>query len=111
MTAAALRETVDQFNGFCDQKKDAAFGRLPATMKPLRDGPFYAIPLVAGGSNPKGGLAVNGSRQVLNWSRKPIPGLYAVGEIACGLNQGGAMLTDALIFGIVCGNAVAALKG
>ncbi|WP_460175401.1 hypothetical protein [Turicimonas sp. TL08] len=43
----------------------------------------------------------------MGWDNKPIKGLYAAGEIACGLNRGGAMLTDALVFGQVVGKEVA----
>ncbi|GAB1826426.1 hypothetical protein TURTL08_17290 [Turicimonas sp. TL08] len=58
-------------------------------------------------ANTKGGLKTNAEHQVMGWDNKPIKGLYAAGEIACGLNRGGAMLTDALVFGQVVGKEVA----
>ena len=93
--------TVSQ--GTMRRLRDTLFGRSKSTLQPVEKAPFFAIPLFAGGSNTKGGLATTADREVLDWSGKAIPGLYAVGEIACGLNRGGAMLTDALVFGIVCG--------
>lgn len=48
--------------------------------------------LLLAGPNTKGGLAANAKREVLDWDLKPIPGLYAVGEIASALKfvyQGG----------------------
>lgn len=56
----------------------------------------------------KGGLTTDADRRVLDWNGRPIEGLYAAGEIACGLNRGGAMLTDVLVFVIVCGKKMTA---
>ena len=106
MRPEALKRTVEAFNADCRAGRDSQFGRSKNTLQPIEKAPFYAIPLFAGGSNTKGGLAVSAKREVLDWDGKPIKGLYAVGEIACGLNRGGAMLTDALVFGIVCGTTM-----
>lgn len=103
MKPETLKRTIDAFNADCRAGRDTLFGRSKSTLQPVEKAPFFAIPLFAGGSNTKGGLATTADREVLDWSGKAIPGLYAVGEIACGLNRGGAMLTDALVFGIVCG--------
>ena len=68
---------------------------------------------VAGGPNTNGGLACNAKREVLDWNFKPIPRLYAVGEIASALKyvyQGGGNLTECVVFGQVCGKNVAKLK-
>lgn len=108
MRPEALRRTVDEFNAACDAGSDPKFGRIPGTLRPIRRGPFYAVPLFAGGSNTKGGLTTDADRRVLDWAGRPIPGLFSAGEIACGLNRGGAMLTDALVFGIVCGRTMTA---
>lgn len=108
MRSEVLRKSVDEFNAACKQGVDRRFGRHKSSLRPVQKGPFYAIPLYAGGSNTKGGLTTDADRRVLDWSGKPIQGLYAVGEIACGLNRGGAMLTDALVFGIVCGRVMTA---
>lgn len=112
MVPANLVETVARFNQFCDDKKDADFGRRPATLGKIEQGPFYAMPLVAGGPNTKGGLLANADREVLTWEGKPIPRLYCVGEIASALKfvyQGGGNLTECLVFGRHCGKNVAKL--
>jgi len=112
MVPANLVETVSRFNKFCDDKKDADFGRRPATLGKIEQGPFYAMPLVAGGPNTKGGLLANADREVLTWEGKPIPRLYCVGEIASALKfvyQGGGNLTECLVFGRHCGKNVAKL--
>lgn len=112
MVPANLVETVERFNKFCDEKKDEDFGRRPATLGKIAQGPFYAMPLVAGGPNTKGGLLANADREVLTWEGKPIPHLYCVGEIASALKfvyQGGGNLTECLVYGRHCGKIVAKL--
>lgn len=110
MNPQKLAETLKRFNEMSTAGKDEDFGRNPKSLKALEATVFYAIPLFAGGSNTKGGLKTNAEHQVLDWDGKPIKGLYAAGEIACGLNRGGAMLTDALVFGQVTGKAAASSK-
>lgn len=112
MVPANLVETVTRYNEFCKDGKDKDFNRKTSTLQSVEQGPFYAIPLVAGGPNTKGGLACNGRREVLDWNLKPIKGLYAVGEIASSLKfvyQGGGNLTECLVYGQVCGKIVAKL--
>lgn len=112
MVPENLVETVKRFNQFCDDKKDADFGRRAATLGKVEKGPFYAMPLVAGGPNTKGGLLANADRQVLTWEGEPIPHLYCVGEIASALKfvyQGGGNLTECLVYGRHCGKLVAGL--
>lgn len=112
MVPANLVEQVTRFNKFCDDKKDADFGRRPATLGKIEQGPFYAMPLVAGGPNTKGGLLADADRRVLAWDGTPIPRLYSVGEIASALKfvyQGGGNLTECLVYGRHVGKNVAGL--
>ena len=110
MDPKELVKTIDHFNDLCATGTDTDYGRTKAGMVPLKKGPFYAIPLVAGGPNTKGGLAANAKREVLDWTLKPIVGLYAVGEIASAFKfvyQGGGNLTECIVFGQVCGKEIA----
>ena len=112
MVPANLVEQVTRFNKFCDDKKDADFGRRPTTLGKIEQGPFYAMPLVAGGPNTKGGLLADADRRVLAWDGTPIPRLYSVGEIASALKfvyQGGGNLTECLVYGRHVGKNVAGL--
>ncbi len=112
MVPANLTETVKRFNTFCETGKDEDFGRRPATLGKIEQGPFYAMPLVAGGPNTKGGLLADDQRRVLTWDGKPIPHLYCVGEIASVLKfvyQGGGNLTECLVYGRSTGALVAKL--
>ncbi len=112
MVVENLVETTKRFNQFCDEKKDGDFNRRAATLGKVEHGPFYAMPLVAGGPNTKGGLLANADREVLTWEGKPIPHLYCVGEVASALKfvyQGGGNLTECLVYGRHCGKIVAKL--
>jgi succinate dehydrogenase/fumarate reductase flavoprotein subunit len=71
-------------------------------MGPVSEPPFYAIPLYPGGPNTKGGLRADPRRRVLDWEDKPIPRLYAVGEICSVFQfvyQGGGNLAEGITFG------------
>ena len=111
MDPKVLAETVARYNEFCKEGEDKDFGRLKSTLQPVAEGPFYAVPLVAGGPNTKGGLAAKLARST-GLGSEADSGLYAVGEIASALKfvyQGGGNLTETLVFGQVCGKIVATL--
>lgn len=113
MVVENLVKETQKFNRFCDEKKDGDFGRRPVTLGKVEQGPFYAMPLVAGGPNTKGGLLIDGHHRVVDWNDKPIPRLYAAGEIASVLKfvyQGGGNLTECLVYGRSVGKEVAGLS-
>ena len=85
----ALLETVADFNAGVEKGRDA-LGRahLPA---PIDKPPFYAIRQQGGSLSSTVGVAVNEKLQVMRPDGKPIPGLYAAGEIlGAGQLQGNA---------------------
>lgn len=60
--------------------------RFPA--KPIAEPPFRAIRAAAGITYSMGGLAIDRSARVLDTGARPIPGLYAAGSAAGGLEGG-----------------------
>lgn len=112
LPAGALLETVEQYNRSLREG-----GRLDPerTGSPYRleQAPFHAVPVVAGITFTSGGLLVNANAQVLDQDEQPIPGLYAAGSTAGGL-QGGPRggyvggLAEAFTFGVLAGEHVAA---
>lgn len=77
----AAEESVGRWNHMCEKGKDADFGRLPGTMIPIKEPPFYGMqawPIV---TNTQGGPEHNAWQQVLNIDGEPIPRLYAIGEL------------------------------
>ena len=110
MDAAALSHAVETWNRFCAAGHDSDFEREVGTMGPVSEPPYYAIPLYPGGPNTKGGLRADAQRRVLDWDDRPIPRLYAVGEICSVFQfvyQGGGNLAEGIAFGRVAGRNAA----
>lgn len=57
-------------------------------MAPIVNGPFYAIRIVIGEIGTFAGLATNAECQVINQSKEPIEGLFAVGNDAASIMGG-----------------------
>jgi 3-oxosteroid 1-dehydrogenase len=91
---ATLRATVDRFNGFARNNRDEDFHRGAreydrwlgdpfnhpnATLGPITEGPFYAVPVVPGDVGTYGGVVTDASARVLRTTGEAIPGLYATG--------------------------------
>lgn len=105
-----LTETVTTYNQYCAKGNEDQFGSDLRNMAPLQTPPFYAIPLYPGGPNTKGGIMTNAKREVLNWDNKPIPNLFAAGEISSAFKsvyQGGGNLAKYIIFGRIAGRNAA----
>lgn len=110
--AAALPQTVADYNGFCEQGRDWAWDR-EKDLVPLAKAPYYAVRLTHAIVNTQGGPVKNERGEILDTYGNPIPHLYEAGEFgdvwperyqsAC--NLGGGM-----IFGRISGRNAAAIK-
>lgn len=81
MDCSQLRETVDRWNQLCREGYDRDFHRPGGTMIPIERPPFYTIaawPII---SNTQGGPVHNPDQQVTDPFNRPIPRLYAAGEL------------------------------
>lgn len=105
---AALKSTVDKFNGYVKAGKDADFGRKE--LFPFGEGPYYLIEQRLRFATSLGGLKVDNNMQVLTEDGNPISGLYAAGEVVGGVHgkeaMPGCMVTWALTSGRLAGLAV-----
>lgn len=123
MDPAVLAATMEQYQKMVDTGIDEEFGRTSATKNALTGEvvdpgfqaistpPFYAMPLVAGGPNTKGGLQADGDRRVIDWNNEPIPRLYTAGEISSCFKfvyQGGGNVTECIVCGRIAGENAAA---
>ncbi len=111
MDAKALEQQVETWNRYCAAGNDPDFSAEPNTMGAVNKPPYFAIPLYPGGPNTKGGLRSNARREVLDWDDKPIPRLYAAGEINSAFQfvyQGGGNLAECIVFGRIAGMNAAA---
>ncbi len=118
---ARLSATIARFNDHAAKGEDPDFHRGDAAydkmygdpsvtpnpcLRPLSDGPFYALPMYPGDIGTNGGLLTNAKAQVVGKNGKPIAGLYAVGNNAAssmGESYPGAGVTlgPAMTFGYV----------
>jgi len=128
--SAVLQATVDEFNRDAAKGEDPAFGKGSKAynryqgdelitpnpcVAPLVEGPFYAIKLVIGDIGTFAGLVTDEKTRVLDASRNPIKGLYAVGNDAASVMGGnypgaGITLGPALTFGYIAGLQLAAAE-
>ncbi len=112
-SASALRKTIKRYNEFCRKKDDRDFRKAPEFLQPLEDPPYYAVKLWPGGPNSQGGPQRNTRAQVLHVDRRPIPRLYAAGELGSVwsmLYQAGGNLAECIAFGRIAGTNAAAEK-
>ncbi len=121
---AALRETVERFNANAAQGMDPEFHRGEAAydkmygdarvtpnpcLRPIDQGPFYAMPIYPGDIGTNGGLRTDALARVIDTHGQPIAGLYAIGNTAAsamGESYPGAGVTigPALTFGYIAAN-------
>jgi fumarate reductase flavoprotein subunit len=79
-----LKDTIEQYNSFCEQGYDEAFAKNRQYLLALKDAPFYAIKGMAVLLDTIGGIRINEHMQVLDDRNDPIPGLYAAGVVTSG---------------------------
>ncbi len=114
MDPATLAETIEKYNGYCEQEHDPDFGRGLPSLKPLATPPYYACALYPGGINTLGGPRRNAYGQVLDPFKEIIPRLHSAGEMGsiCGniYAIGGLNAGEMLASGRLAGRSAAALK-
>lgn len=115
LDAAALRATVDEYNGAL---RSGALQRLspPRSQARFRSraierAPFRAIRLAAGITYTMGGIAIDGFSRVLDQNRNPISGLFAAGATTGGLEGGAAVgyvggLVKSAVTGFLAGQTI-----
>lgn len=113
MPADKLEATVAEFNKMVEAKNDPKFGRKLFD-RPIVKPPFYATPRAPSIHHTMGGLQISTNAQVLDKNGKPIPGLYAAGEVTGGIHGsnrlGGNATADVLTFGRIAAKSAVAHK-
>ncbi len=117
LDGGALRETITAHNRMlaAGLETDPDFGRSLRGLEPLSEPPFYAIQFFPLARKNLGGVRTNLLCQVLDRQDRPIPGLFAAGEVA-GMAGGringraaleGTMFGPSLFSGRVAGRCMA----
>jgi len=124
-----LEASVERWNGCVDSDSDTDFGRgdsaydrwsgdgeyrytKASTLGRIDEAPFYAVPIESGTLGTSGGPRTDTTGRVLGTHSRPIPGLYAVGNVAAAptaMAYGGAggTLGPILVFGRLAGLSAA----
>lgn len=92
-------KTIDTYNGYCDAGEDADFGTDPQYLRKVETAPFYAVRQDFQTTKSIGGYKVNRRNEVIDATRKAIPGLYAAGMDGCN------MYTDTYNISVPGGNS------
>lgn len=110
MDPTALEATLARWNAMCAAKKDEDFGRPAGTMMKIQRPPFYAGEVWPVVSNTQGGPVHDARQRIIHVGGRPIPRLYAAGELGSGwgyLYLSGGNLAECLITGRVAGKEAA----
>jgi succinate dehydrogenase/fumarate reductase flavoprotein subunit len=107
-----LSATISSYNEYQGKGQDPEFGRAAKTLLPIHTPPYYAMELGLCVINTQGGPTHDAESRVLDIDNKPIPRLYAAGELGSffgHLYQGGNNFPEALAFGRIAGKNAAKL--
>ncbi|MBV2133299.1 FAD-dependent oxidoreductase [Pseudomonas sp. MAP12] len=105
----ALERTVEVYNRDCANGCDSQFFKQAPAFFPVQQAPFYAVEIrsaIIGLT--AAGLDIDGQARVLDAHKRPIPGLYAAGEVlGCFQGEryggGGLSIGNAVVFGRLAG--------
>ncbi|MCG0276190.1 MAG: flavocytochrome c [Thermosediminibacteraceae bacterium] len=105
-----LKATVEKYNKAVEQNKDEEFGKKLLGFK-IDTPPFYASARKPTVHHTMGGVEIDTKARVIGKDGKPIPGLYAAGEVTGGIHGanrlGGNALADVIVFGRIAGESAA----
>ena len=109
-----LEITLNRYNQMAGEGSRDEFGKpFHHSVKPLVTPPFYAIRLWPKVHYTSGGLGINPNAEVIDIFSRPIPRLFAAGEICGGIHGasrlGSCALPECLVFGRIAGERAASL--
>jgi len=130
LSSDKLEATVDRYNAMIDQGRDRDFGRFDENRSPseeinirhhtpqkIEEPPFYAVQGYPITRKSMGGVSIDLGARVVDTDSRPIPGLYAVGELT-GLAQingkaalEGTFLGPSIVTGRVAARSALADRG
>ncbi|MEY8461019.1 flavocytochrome c [Eggerthellaceae bacterium 24-137] len=112
INAAECAKAIDQWNADCEAGADSAFN-YRGDMSPIGGAPYCIFATTPTVHYTMGGVAIDTEARVLDAADKPIPGLYAAGEVTgdiMGTNRlGTTAVVDIVVFGRIAGRNAATL--
>ncbi|KAL4452126.1 hypothetical protein ABPG75_007788 [Micractinium tetrahymenae] len=110
LPAEAVREELEAYSQAAAAGRDG-FGKTAFPARIDAGQPLYWTRVTPVAHYCMGGLAINASARVLDSGRRPIPGLFAAGEVAGGIHGKnllvGNSLLDCVVFGRIAGASAA----
>jgi len=107
MPIRELDATVNRYNQCIKMGEQDEFGKLLEGAQRIDEPPFYAIRLWPKVHYTPGGLGIAPNAQVIDLSSRPIPNLFAAGEVCGGVHGasrlGSCSLSECIIFGRIAG--------
>ena len=98
-----VQASFDQYHKAFDNKKDDLFGR-PEMLIRMDQAPYFVAEVTPGIHHTMGGVKIDPQAEVLTPEKKPIPGLFAAGEVTGGVHGGNAV-ADIITFGCISANS------
>ena len=103
-----VQASFDQYHKAFDNKKDDLFGR-PEMLIRMDQAPYFVAEVTPGIHHTMGGVKIDPQAEVLTPEKKPIPGLFAAGEVTSGVHGGnrigGNAVADIITFGRISANS------
>jgi urocanate reductase len=104
----ALQDSVAQHNLAIKEGRDPEFNKpMTKSMVPITAKPFYAIAQWPAIHHCMGGLRIDSEARVIDIWGRPIPKLFAAGEVCGGVHGanrlGGNAIPDCIVFGRIAG--------
>jgi fumarate reductase flavoprotein subunit len=75
-----LKNTIAEYNRYCDKGWDDQFYKNRRFLQPLKAPPFHALRCTQAHHGTIGGIKINHQMEVINTNNERIPGLYASGN-------------------------------
>ena len=100
-----VQASFDQYHKAFDNKKDDLFGR-PEMLIRMDQAPYFVAEVTPGIHHTMGGVKIDPQAEVLTPEKKPIPGLFAAGEVTGGVHGGNRIaVADIITFGCISANS------
>lgn len=109
---AAVAASVRRWNAMCAAGADADFGRPAGSMATIAEPPYYGAPVWATLSNTQGGPVHDAASRILDVYGRPIPRLYAAGELGSAFGHlylSGGNIAECFVTGRIAGRHAASL--
>jgi succinate dehydrogenase/fumarate reductase flavoprotein subunit len=107
-----LAETIERWNVACDADRDRDFARPAGSFTPIRKPPYYTAEVWPVLSNTQGGPVHDACQRIIDAEGKPIPRLYAAGEMGSAfghLYMSGGNISECFVTGRIAGTEAAKL--